>query len=106
MKLLITNFLNLLLITSINLAVADESQKKLTLAQSKQNQLLLDSQFPGPFQDTLIQRWVDKSNGNICYLYIPVIAPGETSYQANQTQPAIRVYGKNSIGTISCVSSK
>lgn len=105
MKLLKFNFVCVLIIASISLAVADESQKKLTQTQSKQGQLLLDSQFPGPFQDTLIQRWIDKSNGNICYLYIPVIAPGETSYQPNQTQPAIRVYGKNAIGTISCVSN-
>ncbi len=67
------------------------------------NEIRLTGQFPGPFQDTLIQRWVDTQNGNTCYLYIPVILPSAGSQPAAGGQMATRFYGSNSMGSISCV---
>jgi hypothetical protein len=43
------------------------------LSQIPAPALRLTGQFPGPFQDTLIQRWQDSSNGATCYLYIPIM---------------------------------
>jgi hypothetical protein len=65
---------------------------------------VLEGQFRGPFQDTLIQRWSDKSNGVVCYLYIPVIVPGSPSGLNSGAQPSPKVYGPNQLGSISCVS--
>ena len=68
---------------------------------------LLEEQFKGPHQDTIIQRWVDKVRGNVCYLYIPItiptLAPDQNSPKPSDNKPAPAVYGPNGIGTISCV---
>lgn len=68
---------------------------------------LLEEQFKGPHQDTIIQRWVDKVRGNVCYLYIPItiptLAPDPNSPKPADNKPAPAVYGPNGIGTISCV---
>ena len=68
---------------------------------------LLEEQFKGPHQDTIIQRWVDKVRGNVCYLYIPItiptLAPEPNSSKPAENKPAPAVYGPNGIGTISCV---
>ena len=68
---------------------------------------LLEEQFKGPHQDTIIQRWVDKVRGNVCYLYIPItiptLAPDPSSSKPSDNKPAPAVYGPNGIGTISCV---
>ena len=68
---------------------------------------LLEEQFKGPHQDTIIQRWVDKVRGNVCYLYIPItiptLAPEPNGPKQADNKPAPAVYGPNGIGTISCV---
>jgi hypothetical protein len=68
---------------------------------------LLEEQFKGPHQDTIVQRWVDKVRGNVCYLYIPItiptLAPDPNSPKPADNKPAPAVYGPNGIGTISCV---
>ena len=68
---------------------------------------LLEEQFKGPHQDTIIQRWVDKVRGNVCYLYIPItiptLAPEQNGPKPADNKPAPAVYGPNGIGTISCV---
>jgi hypothetical protein len=68
---------------------------------------LLEEQFKGPHQDTIIQRWIDKVRGNVCYLYIPItiptLAPDPNSPKPADNKPAPAVYGPNGIGTISCV---
>jgi hypothetical protein len=68
---------------------------------------LLEEQFKGPHQDTIIQRWVDKVRGNVCYLYIPItiptLAPDSNSPKPADNKPAPAVYGPNGIGSISCV---
>ena len=68
---------------------------------------LLEEQFKGPHQDTIIQRWVDKVRGNVCYLYIPItiptLAPDPSSSKSADNKPTPAVYGPNGIGSISCV---
>ncbi len=65
----------------------------------------LTGQFPGPFQDTLIQRWQDASNGATCYLYIPVMVPWVSQQAGQPGLPPIRQYGSNQLGSISCIST-
>ena len=85
----------------------DTTTKNLPIKPQVQDEFLLDQQFKGPFKDTLIQRWVDKINGNICYLYIPVMAPGlPIPKDAPNPQSLPRIYGSNTIGNISCVGGK
>ena len=90
-------------------ALAQDSTKK---DESKRmakpaEYFLLEEQFKGPHQDTIIQRWVDKVRGNVCYLYIPItiptLAPDLNSPKPADNKPAPAVYGPNGIGTISCV---
>ena len=58
----------------------------------------LERLYRGPLRDTVVQRWRDPVDGNVCYLYIPISAqhsaPNETGYVQ---------YGGNVIGSISCV---
>jgi hypothetical protein len=65
--------------------------------QANPDQIVLEMQFPGPFQDTVIQRWRDTRTGAVCYLYIPVTVP------IDKPGPP-RSYGANNIGSISCVA--
>lgn len=69
------------------------------------NSLRLTGQFPGPFQDTLIQRWQDASNGVTCYLYIPIMVPWVNQQPGVAGQAPIRQYGPNQLGSMSCVPS-
>ena len=59
--------------------------------------MVLERQFAGPLQDTLIQRWRDPADGTICYIYLPITAPHSSPTQSGYVQ-----YGPNSIGSISC----
>ncbi len=78
------------------------SQEQKQISESKGiDQFVLDGQYSGPFKDTVVQRWVDRITGNVCYLYIPVVVPGVPNSGGAPGQP--RVYGPNGIGTISCV---
>ena len=78
------------------------SQEQKQISESKSiDQFVLDGQYAGPFKDTVVQRWVDRITGNVCYLYIPVVVPGLPNSGTTPGQP--RVYGPNGIGTISCV---
>ncbi len=91
------------------LALAQDSTKKdepKRMAKPAEY-FLLEEQFKGPHQDTIIQRWVDKLRGNVCYLYIPItiptLAPEPNGPMPADNKPAPAVYGPNGIGTISCV---
>lgn len=78
------------------------AQEPKQVSESKSiDQFVLDGQYAGPFKDTLVQRWIDRLTGNICYLYIPVVVPGVPTPGNSPGQP--RVYGPNGIGSISCV---
>jgi len=56
----------------------------------------LEGQYPGPLQDTTIERWRDPVDGTVCYIYLPIAV-------AHAPGPAGLVqYGAANIGSISC----
>jgi hypothetical protein len=60
--------------------------------------MILERQFAGPLQDTVIQRLRDPVDGTICYLYLPISAPHSPTSATGFVQ-----YGPNTIGSINCV---
>ncbi len=57
----------------------------------------LQSQYAGPIEGTVIQRWRDPVDGTICYIYLPMVVhhtPAPSGYVE---------YGSSSIGSISCM---
>ena len=65
---------------------------------AKLPKMLLERQFAGPLQDTVIQRLRDPVDGTICYLYLPISAPHSPTTATGFVQ-----YGPNTIGSINCV---
>ena len=65
---------------------------------SKLPKMILERQFSGPLQDTVIQRLRDPVDGTICYLYLPISAPHSPTTANGFVQ-----YGPNTIGSINCV---
>jgi hypothetical protein len=59
--------------------------------------MVLERQFAGPLQDTIVQRWRDPVDGTICYIYLPITAAHSPPTQSGYVQ-----YGANTIGSISC----
>ncbi|HEY8333951.1 MAG TPA: hypothetical protein VIQ05_09215, partial [Tardiphaga sp.] len=59
--------------------------------------MVLERQFAGPLQDTVIQRLRDPIDGTICYLYLPISAPHSPTTATGFVQ-----YGPNVIGSINC----
>ena len=66
------------------------------LEWAKIPRMILERQYAGPLQDTIIQRWRDPVDGSTCYIYLPFSAPF--------TAPATGYvqYGSSTIGSISC----
>jgi hypothetical protein len=60
--------------------------------------MVLERQFAGPLQDTIVQRWSDPVDGTVCYIYLPISAPHSTTTNTGFVQ-----YGSANIGTISCM---
>ncbi len=60
--------------------------------------MILERQFAGPLQDTVIQRLRDPVDGTICYLYLPISAP-----HSPPTATGFVQYGPNIIGSINCM---
>jgi hypothetical protein len=60
--------------------------------------MILERQFAGPLQDTVIQRLRDPVDGTVCYLYLPISAPHSPTTATGFVQ-----YGSNIIGSINCV---
>lgn len=60
--------------------------------------MILERQFAGPLQDTVIQRLRDPVDGTICYVYLPISAPHSPTTSTGFVQ-----YGANIIGTINCL---
>jgi hypothetical protein len=57
----------------------------------------LQSQYAGPLEGTVIQRWRDPIDGTICYIYLPMVVhhtPAPSGYVE---------YKSSSIGSISCM---
>jgi len=65
---------------------------------AKLPKMILERQFAGPLQDTVIQRLRDPVDGTICYLYLPISAPHSPTTATGFVQ-----YGPNTIGSINCV---
>lgn len=59
--------------------------------------MVIERQFAGPLQDTVIQRLRDPVDGTICYLYLPISAPHSPTTASGFVQ-----YGPNTIGSINC----
>jgi hypothetical protein len=66
---------------------------------AKLPRMILERQYAGPLQDTLIQRWRDPVDGTTCYIYLPISAP-----HSAPTPPGFVQYGANTIGSISCLA--
>ena len=64
---------------------------------AKLPKMILERQFAGPLQDTVIQRLRDPVDGTICYLYLPISAPHSPTTATGFVQ-----YGPNTIGSINC----
>lgn len=60
--------------------------------------MILERQFAGPLQDTVIQRLRDPVDGTVCYLYLPISAP-----HSPPTATGFVQYGPNIIGSINCL---
>lgn len=58
--------------------------------------------MPGPFKNTTFQKFRDKSNGVICYLYLPESVSTESSISYGKTYNKIVSFA----GHISCVKEK
>jgi hypothetical protein len=63
--------------------------------------MVLERQFSGPLQDTVIQRLRDPIDGTVCYLYLPISAPHSPTTASGFVQ-----YGPNAIGSASCMSGR
>jgi hypothetical protein len=72
-------------------------QQQQPVAWNQLPRMLLERQFAGPLQDTIVQRWRDPADGTICYIYLPITAPHSPPTQSGYVQ-----YGANTIGSISC----
>jgi hypothetical protein len=60
----------------------------------------LEAQYPGPLQDTTVERWRDPVDNTVCYIYLPIAV-------AHAPGPAGLVqYGAANIGSISCFPRK
>jgi len=64
---------------------------------AKLPRMLLERQFAGPLQDTIVQRWRDPADGTICYIYLPI-----TAEHTPPTPSGFVRYGANVIGSLSC----
>lgn len=91
--------LGALLAQAVGLPFASQpeySEAAKQLAESDRSRMQLESQYPGPLQDTTIQRWRDPVDGTVCYIYLPIAvahSPGPNG---------LVQYGAAHIGTISC----
>jgi hypothetical protein len=63
--------------------------------------MVLERQFSGPLQDTVIQRLRDPVDGTVCYLYLPISAPHSPTTSTGFVQN-----GPNAIGGISCMPGR
>src|SRR3954471_16396020 len=63
--------------------------------------MVLERQFSGPLQDTVIQRLRDPVDGTVCYLYLPISAATSPT-----TANGFIQYGANVIGSINCMPGR
>jgi hypothetical protein len=60
----------------------------------------LEGQYPGPLQDTTIERWRDPVDGTVCYVYLPI------AVEHSAGPSGLVQYGAANIGSISCFPSR
>lgn len=82
------------------LSYAAASQLRAAEDKSQPLHMLLEARYPGPLQDTTIERWRDPVDDTICYIYLPVAVP-HTAGPNGLVQ-----YGAANIGTISCFGGR
>jgi hypothetical protein len=70
-----------------HLAAADRSQPL---------HMRLEGQYPGPLQDTTIERWRDPVDGTVCYVYLPI------AVEHSEGPSGLVQYGSANIGSLSC----
>jgi hypothetical protein len=76
---------------------AERSTELTNADRSEPLRMSLEAQYPGPLQDTIVQRWRDPVDGTVCYIYLPVAV-------AHAAGPnGLVQYGAAHIGTISCL---
>lgn len=80
-------------------AQAPPQQFQQSAEWAKLPKMILERQFAGPLQDTVIQRLRDPVDGTICYIYLPISAPHSPTTATGFVQ-----YGPNTIGSINCVA--
>ena len=65
---------------------------------AKLPKMVLERQYAGPLQDTVIQRLRDPADGTICYLYLPISVA-----HTPPTATGFVQYGSNGVGSINCL---
>ena len=65
---------------------------------AKLPKMVLERQYAGPLQDTVIQRLRDPADGTICYVYLPISVAHTTPTASGFVQ-----YGANGVGSINCL---
>jgi hypothetical protein len=82
---------------------SDYATRMQQLAGADRSQALhmqLEAQYPGPLQDTVIERWRDPVDGTVCYIYLPIAVAHQPG------PPGLMQYGSAAIGSISCLSTR
>ena len=79
-------------------AAPPQQQFQQSAEWGKLPKMILERQFAGPLQDTVIQRLRDPVDGTVCYLYLPISAPHSPTTATGFVQ-----YGANTIGSINCM---
>jgi len=76
------------------------SQELAAQDRSQPLHMRLEAQYPGPLQDTTIQRWRDPVDRTVCYVYLPIAV-------AHMQGPGSLVqYGAANIGSMSCFPAR
>lgn len=65
---------------------------------AKLPKMVLERQFAGPLQDTVIQRLRDPVDGTVCYVYLPISVAHTPPTASGFVQ-----YGPNGVGSINCL---
>ena len=83
---------------NVQVAANDKPIQRAPQAPGIGGRMQLQGQYPGPLNNTVIQRWKDPVDGTVCYIYLPIIVPHSAPLPNGLVQ-----YGPNTIGSISCM---
>jgi hypothetical protein len=79
-------------------APAQPQQFQASQEWTKLPKMVLERQYAGPLQDTVIQRLRDPVDGTVCYLYLPISVA-----HTPPTATGFVQYGANGVGSINCL---